>query len=139
MALIAGAGNPLGSGGAGSTGTGLNYVLDRAYAFSGAVSCDNNETTLLSFTTGAQLINGTIQFFYAEPSNDIFLYTVKLNNELIVRFQVFGPNDTNGEHLLSLPIFLIVPPFSKVELLAKNNENTNARDQCGNFTGRVYG
>ena len=39
-----------------STGKGIRYVGTHAYAYSGSVGVDNNETTLLEFTTGTGYI-----------------------------------------------------------------------------------
>ena len=113
-------------------------IGDHIYGFSGDVECDNNLTTLLSFQTAANIVKGTLQFFYSEPANDKFLYNVAFNGVSVVQYQVFGPNDTNGEHLLSLPIFLTIPPNTLVEIKAKNNENSNSRQQNACFTGRIY-
>tara|TARA_Y100000593_G_C4134964_1_gene249281 strand:+ start:85 stop:492 length:408 start_codon:yes stop_codon:yes gene_type:complete len=121
------------------TGKGLTSVGDYAYAYSGSIEVDNNDVTLLSFQTGKEVTKGIVQFYYAEPSNDKFLYTVKMNGLAVVQYQVFGPNDTNGEHLLSMPVYLVIPPMSLIECIAKNNENTNSRKQISNFTGRIYG
>jgi hypothetical protein len=120
------------------TGKTLNYLGNHAYGYSGVVETDNNETTLLEFEVDTTLLKGIIQFYYAEPSNDKFLYTVYVNNVAIVKYQVFGPNDTNGEHLLSLPIYIVIPPNTVVKCTAINNENSNSRGQCANFSGRVY-
>ena len=117
---------------------GLSTIGDYAYAYSGSIEVANSDVSLLSFQTGKEITKGIVQFYYAEPSNDKFLYTVKMNNVTVVQYQVFGPNDTNGEHLLSLPVYLVVPPLTLVECIAVNNENTNSRQQIANFTGRIY-
>jgi len=54
---ITGGGNPLGSGGTAGIGKGLNYTLNRAYAYSGNVLAVNGtDGTLFDFTTGSDLI-----------------------------------------------------------------------------------
>ena len=122
-----------------SAGKGLTSVGDYAYAYSGSIEVANTDVTLLSFQTGKEITKGIVQFYYAEPSNDKFLYTVKMNDITVVQYQVFGPNDTNGEHLLSLPVYLVIPPMTLVKCIGKNNENANSRQQIANFTGRIYG
>ena len=119
-------------------GTGINYIGNLAYANSGAMEIDNNETTMLKFTTGGETLFGNAQFFYAEASNDKFQYIVKQNGVVVAQYHVFGPNDTNGEHLLSNPIILLIPPFTEVEFLANNTDNTQQRKQCATFTGQLY-
>ena len=46
-----------------STGKGIRYIGSHAYAYSGSVGVDNNETTLLEFTTGAGYITAIFQPF----------------------------------------------------------------------------
>ena len=117
---------------------GLITTGDCAYAYSGSVEVAESEVSLLSFQTSKVITKGIVQFYYSEPSNDKYLYTVKMNNVIVVQYQVFGPNDTNGEHLLSLPVYLVIPPLTLVDCIAVNNENTNSRQQIANFTGRIY-
>ena len=52
------------------TGTGLNYIGNRVYAHTGALTEVGSLTTALEFTTGSELIIGKMQFdgFY-DPSN----------------------------------------------------------------------
>lgn len=119
------------------TGSGINYIGKLAYAQSGAIEVDNNQLALVTFQSGTTILKGQVQFFYAESSNDIFMYTVKSNSEIIAQYFVFGPGDTNGEHLLSNPINLIVPPYTKIQLLAQNVENSNSRKQCATFMGEI--
>jgi len=113
-------------------------IGDHIYAYSGSVGVSNSTVTLLEFQSEANLVKGSLQFFYAEPANDKFLYTVAFNGVTIIQYQVFGPNDTNGEHLLSLPIFLIIPPNTLVECKAINQEQAVVVQQTASFTGRVY-
>ena len=45
-----------------STGTGIRYIGDHCYAFSGAVSASGSEQTLFDFTTGTGYIVATLTF-----------------------------------------------------------------------------
>ena len=52
-----------------STGTGIRYIGDYAYAYSGVISVvDGNETELLGFTTGSGVIVAEYVFYYAGDS-----------------------------------------------------------------------
>jgi len=119
----------------------INFTPDNkhAYVYSGAIEVANTAITLAEFTTQSETLIGKAQFFYVENANDRFAYTVKFNDEIVAQYYVFGPADTNGEHLLSNPVILIIPPFTNVKLLAQNIENTNSRQQCTSFTGKAYG
>ena len=58
MALIAGAGNPVGSGGTAGTGTGINYIGEHAFAYSGTVAiAPNSFTRMLRFNMGPQYLS----------------------------------------------------------------------------------
>ena len=70
MALVGGGGAPnvAGSNPTG-TGTGLNYIGDHAYAYSGEV--DNNgssATTALKFTTGNEYVLGQMHFIILQKA-----------------------------------------------------------------------
>jgi len=124
------------------TQTAINFTPDnlRAYAYSGLIEVDDNETTLLEFDTNSEYIKGKVNFFYSEViSNDRFEYFIYLNDIVIVQYHVFGPSDSNGEHKLPSPIPIIIPPFTNVKLKASNTENTNSRKQCAIFSGKAIG
>ena len=86
MGIFAG-GNPAGSGGTSGTGTGLTYILDRAFAYSGTVTCDNNDVTMLNFTTGGFIIVARWQPFFTGATNT--------TNNMIWRMNVNGEKSPN--------------------------------------------
>ena len=63
MPLVGGGGAPnvAGSNPAG-TGTSINYVGDFVYGYSGSMTVDDTETTMLEFTTGSELIVAEFNF-----------------------------------------------------------------------------
>ena len=56
-----------------STGKGIRYIGDYAYAYSGALAAAGSPgTDYLDFTTGAGLIIANVQWFYiAAATNDV--------------------------------------------------------------------
>ena len=137
MALIAGAGNPTGGSNPSGISSGLTYVGDFVYLNSGIIDCDNAETTLGDFITSNQVIDAIIQFYYAEFSSDDFQYLVKLNGQTIVQYHVSDSHGT-GASEPDNQIYLILPPYSRVELLAKNVSTGTSREQCVTMRGRLY-
>jgi hypothetical protein len=134
MALISGAGNPLGSGGTSSTGRNLQYVGNRVHAYSGAVSVNNNETTLLEFETGSEAIFMNIQFSdISGPDNyDHFIY---INEQTIFIYRSEGgANRTEPDNLIPL----VIAPYTTVKLTAQNASDTSALDQFCLVTGVIY-
>ena len=67
-----------------STGPGIRYIGDYAYAYSGLIETDNTISNLLDFTTGAGIIQGRVQFNIDETgAGEAFEHQV-LFNELVV-------------------------------------------------------
>ena len=140
MALVGGggAGNIAGSNPAG-TGTSLNYIGDHAYAYSGIVSAgatQDQDYTLLEFTTGNSYIVAQINFYYADAAifND-FRYKVFLNDQEIISYEVKSAQDPS-QNTEWKP--LLIPSFSKITMTAANTEGSFARNQTATLTGRVY-
>jgi hypothetical protein len=137
MALVGG-----GTGGAANTinptgtGTSLNYVGDYAYAYSGLVPCDNNETTLLKFTTASSIITAEVLLNYAEDAahTEDYVFKIKVNSEIIMMFLYDGAKLQNPPQ----PIPMIIAPFADVEITATNISDTDARTLAAMVTGRVY-
>lgn len=137
MALIVGGGQSgFGSGGTGGIGQTLNYILDRVFSYSGVVTTDGtNETILISWTSGAEMITGTFQFFYAtdtKQTQDV-LYQVKLNEQVVAKYITDQDIRMSPSHD---PIPIVIPPFSKIECTAKMESSAQA--QAVMFTGRLY-
>ena len=72
-----GAGNTAGGNPAG-TGSGINYVGNHAYAYSGNVAVDNNITTLLQFNTQNNYVMANIQLEYFDASSDNMKFIVNI-------------------------------------------------------------
>jgi hypothetical protein len=129
-----GAGNPAGSNPAG-TGNVLNYIGQYAYAYSGLVSVDNNITTVLKFDTGDQMLDAKFILNYASNLNhdEDFLWQVKLNDEIIMQTVIEGAKVTEPPQFVPL----IIPAYSKVEFLADNISDADARTQAVLLTAVV--
>jgi len=126
-----------------STGRGIRYIADYAYAYSGAVEIDNDPAqTLLEFTSGSGLIVASFSFgtgdtdFSAAQSIG---YRLKFND--ITIFEQFSASDADGTLIYDgavSPQKIIIPPQTKVELLGFTSDPNNI--SCyGMLTGRVYG
>ena len=118
----------------------LQYTQDNlhAFAYSGLIEVAGSEITLLEFHTNSEYLKGTVQFQQGEYNNDRYEYRIYFNDIQISTNILFGPGDTNGEHVGYYPLFLIIPPDIRVKMTAQNIENTNQNTQVANFTGRVY-
>ena len=120
------------------TGLGIRYVGEFAYAYSGAVGCDNSETDLINATSGTGIILGQVMFRYVgtSPEGDNYVYRIRLNGELILSYLVDQTLENYAARHLA-PI--IIPPFSILRLTAQNTTDTSTHNQATTLTGRVYG
>ena len=132
-----GGGNPV--SGANPTGIGqtLNYIGDFAYAYSGKIAVDNNETTLLKFTTQNSMVKCRVQFNINDSSGgERFAHDVKLDGQIVQGYQSPGGTDTTGRP--DIPLYIIIPPFTDFEATATNVQDSASRNVQVAVTGRVY-
>jgi hypothetical protein len=131
-----GGGNPVGGNNPGGIGQTLHYVGNFAYGYSGTVSVNNNETSLLKFSTGATVITAEVLMNYAEDAafTEDYVFKIKVDGDIIMMFLYDGAKLDNPPQ----PIPLIVAPFAEVEVTAINITNTNARTVAAMVTGKVH-
>jgi len=135
MALVGGggAGNVGGSNPAG-TGSVLNYLGDHAYAYSGAISCNQNETTLVDATTGNNYIVAKFQPSVISDTSDNMQFNLKINGELITRVQITSSTATTPYE----EVEFIIAPNSRLLITCLNQSDDSANDCAAMLTGRVY-
>jgi len=140
MALVGGGGAPNVAGGSNpsGTGSGLNYVGDHAYAMSGQVSADDNETTLLEFSTQGNYIVANVQFNSMNELAQECEYRIYINDEVIQNF-LAGNNAPDYRGKPNNSIEILIPSFSTVKMTAQNNDDsTSLTNQVVTILGRVY-
>ena len=119
-----------------STGKSIRYIGDHAYAYSGSVGVDNNETTLLEFTTGAGYITAIFQPFYFQTNEtDNIKYDITFNDILIAGLQLTDATAYTPYEAINL----IIPARTMVKVTALNTSTTASRAVGVSITGRVYG
>ena len=134
MALVGGGGAPnvAGSNPAG-TGTGINYIGNHAYAYSGEITADTNATTLLEFNTGNLYIVAKFQpVYYNEASSTNAFWQILFDGQEIYQTEVTG--STNGTPYQELQI--VIPAYTRVQITA--NAATSTLGLGAVITGRVY-
>ena len=119
-----------------STGKGLRYIGQHAYAYSGGVNVPaSTDEPLLVFITGSGYIVARFQFTIHEKNyDDNSTFIVSLNDEAI-SFTETEDSETAG---MDSPIILILPPFTKVKVTAFTTGSGDI-DHGAMMTGRVYG
>ena len=138
MAIIAGAGNPAGSGGTAGTGKGLNYLGEHAYANSGAITNTTSYKNILDFNIGAHYIVGTLTVNGSVvpatvAGGNISVYDVKVNNETVALLK-FDSQTEDMPQTATIP--MILGAYDHVEVSVKADD-TNGVDTAL-FSGRVY-
>jgi len=122
-----------------ATGLGIRYIGKDpgfVYAYSGYISVNNTEKTMLEFTTGSGIIRAKVQFNMVDNDADAYRYIIYFNDQRIQAWVNKGAvNDVHPDSYIEL----IIPPFTIMKCTADNVDNTNERTQVVSLTGRVYG
>ena len=123
-----------------STGLGIRYISDWAYAYSGTINVTATPVNLLDFTSGAGLIVGQLKVMQstATAEGDDILASLLFNQQYIFRmvvgknaFNEFDPNSATATDI-------IIPPRTLVQVELDNLSGGDA-DMSALITGRVYG
>ena len=114
----------------------LNYLGNHVYAYSGEVSVDDNETTLLSTTSGAGIIISKFYFPRLEVTavSDDYLWTVKFNGVVIYRTQT----TSSFQVPLRVGVKLIIPPYTAVTVTGLNITDDSANNIGAIIVGKVF-
>lgn len=140
MAVIAGAGNPAGSGGTSGIGKGLTYVGNFAYAYSGAFADSQTPQTVLDFSTGSRIIKGILQFnaFVKEdnPSDGSRgTCTIEMDGQVIAILKADGLEDDTPNVATQE---LIIPPFTRLTAKIDSSGTTSTHKATTLFTGVLH-
>jgi len=128
-------GNPTGGANPAGIGKTLQYIGDRAYAYSGEIGVDNNAITLLEFETGTQSIVGQFAIQNGSGSGDDMRYILTFNGERVCHIYS-GTSDVFNQ--FQFPIDIIIPAFTNVKLTAENIVSGTQRAHTVTLTGEVF-
>jgi len=131
------------SAGVASTGKGIRYIGNWAYAYSGSYEATTAAQTVLDFTTGSGFIYGKIELFagtnFASPGNGTQTTgKVTFNGEVINVLKNVSKYPSEGQGN-SGTCRVVIPPLTSVVIEIDSNEDTPAELCHVIFTGRVYG
>ena len=138
MAIIGGAGNPVGGSFTGAAEA-LEIIGDHAYAYSGQLQIDTNAVTHLNFTTGNYYFVGTLNTFSPSQANQFALsteviYELSLNGNAQLSF--LGPSATNGN--VPPVVHVIIPPYTEVKITGESSDGAAGQYTSCNLAGRIY-
>ena len=124
-----------------STGKGIRYIGDWAFAYSGLWTSSTTESTELDFTTGSGIIVGTVQL--NNPVDDdnpgfanVSAANIKFNG---ISIAIISGSSTDAGTNRSVIQQVIIPPFTRVVITVDSNGNEPDRFGSVLLTGRVYG
>ena len=131
MAIIGGAGNPVGGSYTGPAEA-AEYVNDRTYAYSGTIAATNstNPITMLKYTSGSRTQVVAFQFFDKDVSTNTRVMRITLNGGTIIE-ESYDGNPGKAFDYYSV----VIPPYTEVEFLGNINGATS--DMTCTMTGTV--
>ena len=120
-----------------STGKGIRYIGNYAYALSGpVVSSSGTEAPnvlLLDFTTGSGFIVSKILFVSTVASNNKLFFKISFNGESVLEQTASNYYEVNIS-----PMQILIPPRTRVEIYWGVGNETADKGSCV-LSGRVYG
>ena len=133
-----GAGNTAGSNPSG-IGSGLNYVGNLCYAYSGPFADSQTPQTVLNFTTGGELIKGILQFNAfvdeADPSaGSRGTCTIEMDGQVIAILKADGLEDDTPNVATQQ---LVIPPFTSMTAKIDSSGTTATHKATVLFTGEI--
>ena len=137
MAIIGGAGNPVGGSFTGPAQA-LEVVGDHAYGYSGVIATNSNaETTYMEFTSGNFYLVGFVNFNSIEGGHgSVMTYKIYFNGSVIQGYdQANATGSDQAEPDASLPI--IIPSYTEVKCTCTSADAADL-DQVVSITGRIY-
>jgi len=116
-----------------STGLGIRYVGDYAWAASGPISSADTIETMLDFTSGTGIILAKVEFLHTVITGIAIQFYIKFNGETVLAFISDGVPNYNGSHTYRI----LIPPITRV-LITWTQDGTS-KDGYAFLSGRVYG
>jgi len=122
-----------------STGKGIRYVGNWAYAISGGVDLVQDElTTIFDFTTDVGVLVGKLQSGRNVKTSAEHEHFVYFNDLLIWYSKMDNATSVSNQAPNSQPLLLIIPPLTRVTVKMESKDGPTT-DQTMIMTGRVYG
>lgn len=119
----------------------INFTPDnkRCYAFSGSISANDNETTLLEFQTNSEYIVAKIQFNSMNELAQECGYRIYLNDQVVTNF-LAGNNAPDYSAKPYNTTTIVIPPFTAFKATAQNLDDSVAlTKQTCTLAGDVVG
>ena len=124
-----------------STGTGIRYIGEHCYAFSGKNQINTSDVEHLSFTTGAGYIVAKLYCNGSTSDSDVLdgqssLFHIQFNGSVVA---VLKTETATEDMPMSVAIGVVIPPLTSVVVDVLSSSNSAGFETSVVFTGRVYG
>ena len=123
-----------------SAGLDLNYIGKHVYAYSGTFEAKTAAQTVIDTTSGNDYIVGEFQLNACVGSTDPATGTPTLAQILfngiiigIIKAEAISEDTPSSERQK-----VIIPPYTKIEVIVDSDDNQSARLGTIGFVGRVY-
>jgi len=134
MAIIGGAGNPVGGSFTGAAEA-LEIVGDFAIGYSGEVSCGDDPINLLNATTGNYIFVGEFTpYYFTEGETDDMVFELNLNGTTIIKLTL--SDSTIPQNVVQNPV--IIPPYTQLQITCNRRLSGSARNVGATLVGRIY-
>ena len=137
MAIIGGAGNPVGGSFTGPASA-FEVIGEHVYALTGSIDADNNVTNLFEATTGNYYTVAKIQpLHFSTGSSDNATFQIYLNGVEVITTLVDGyPASAAGSPFNEINI--IIPAYTVVKVDGYNRSSSSTIGLGFVLTGRRY-
>ena len=113
----------------------LNLIGNHFFVYSGPVSGNNVQFTVLNFKTGPNYLKGFYRCGYGNSTYRNYDFNLLFNDvEIENQFLITSQAQSNLQFLHEI----IIPPFTDVKVLAQNTEDSTTQEVITIFTGKVY-
>jgi len=142
MAIIGGAGNPVGGSYTGPAEA-LEIMGDHCFAYSGAIARSTSDQTMLSFTSGNFYAVTELTCFGIVDNTSAGIgggetsaFTINMNGTVafIVKTDTTGSDTT----LPNVAVPFLIPPYSEVEVVVVSAATGDGGDAECTIVGRIY-
>ena len=113
----------------------FNIIGGKLYAYSGKIGVNSTPTNLFDVKTDNYTLVCKLSLANNTNANDDFNYKVYLNDVIVNEWVYFRALTIDMAQ--PYPYEFVIPPFTKVRIVAQNWSNNNTREQSATIVGDV--
>ena len=118
-------------------GTGLRYIGEHFFSYSGPVAVADSEVVLLEGSSGSGYVVGVWSTYYNTTTTDDYKFRLYFNEQVVAVIQWDQSEHPQGRNLNVSDI--LIPPQTIVKLTAENVADNTSNEVMASMVGRIYG